>query len=65
MKTKVKIAFCYMIIAISILILVVGVDTLPHMACWTPLILSLYFTFRYKPFAKHINQKLDTLFPLD
>lgn len=62
---KTKIAICWVAIAISMIILVVGVDHYPLMACWMPLIISFVFALRCEAFREHITHNLDKICPIE
>ncbi|MBR5821328.1 MAG: hypothetical protein IKY51_00585 [Alistipes sp.] len=65
MKDSTKITICHLANIASILFLIVGVDYLPHGACWMPILISAFFTLRCRVFYKHINTWLDRLIPID
>ena len=47
------------------LFLVIGVDYMPHIMAWLPMIIAFYFAFRCKAFFVHINHLLDKIIPLE
>ena len=63
MKTQVKVITAALIA--SALFLVVGVDYLPHLICWLPLIISATFACSSSAFVAHINRWLDKVIPID
>ena len=65
MNNKMKITMCYIILAVSILFLAIGVDYLPHLVCWMPLLISFYFTLNCRAFFVHINRWLDRVIPIE
>ena len=65
MNNKTKITMCYIILAVSILFLAIGVDYLPHAVCWTPLLISAFISFKCRAFNAHINKWLDQVIPIE
>ena len=65
MSNRNKIRTCYTALSLAILFLVIGVDYMPHMVAWLPMIITFYFAFRCKAFFVHINQLLDKIIPLE
>ena len=55
LSDKAQIIICYMALVAAMLFLVIGVDYLPCLACWIPLIVAVKFTFNCIPFAKHLG----------
>lgn len=62
MKKEVK-AITAALIA-SALFLIVGVDYLPHLICWLPLIISATFACSSSAFVAHVTQWLDRVIPI-
>ena len=63
MKKEVKVITAALIT--SALFLVVGVDYLPHLICWLPLIISATFACSSSAFVAHVSQWLDRVMPID
>lgn len=63
MKKEVKVITAALIA--SALFLVVGVDYLPHLICWLPLIISATFAYSSSAFVAHVTQWLDRVIPID
>lgn len=55
LSEKAQIWICKIVLALSILFLVIGVDYLPCLVCWIPFIVAIKFTFNCIPFAKHLG----------
>ena len=62
-ETQVKVITAALIA--SALFLVVGVDYLPHLVCWLPLIISATFACSSSAFVAHISRWLDRVMPID
>ena len=65
MSNQNKIRVCYTALALAMLFLVIGVDYMPHIMAWLPMIIAFYFAFRCKTFFVHINHLLDKIIPLE
>lgn len=55
MTDKMQIRICWVAIIASILFLVIGVDYLPILACWMPLLVTCKLTFACDAFRKHLE----------
>lgn len=55
MTDKMQIRICWVAIIISMLFLVIGVDYLPVLACWIPLLITIKMTFTCNAFRKYLE----------
>lgn len=62
-ETKVKVITATLIA--SALFLVIGVDYLPHMVAWLPLLVSATFAFSCRAWVASVNRWLDKIIPID
>lgn len=62
-ETKVKVITATLIA--SALFLVVGVDYLPHLVAWLPLLVSATFAFSCRAWVASINRWLNKVIPID
>ena len=60
-----KITLCYIALFASMLFLVIGVDYLPHLVCWMPMILTAFFVANCKAFFVHVVRMMERLIPLE
>lgn len=65
MKNSTKIKLLTIALIACVLFLVVGVDYLPHLVCWMPLIITAYLALKCRAFVAHINRWLDRVIPID
>lgn len=63
MKTNIKVAICYAAIILSILFLVIGVDYLPILLCWVPLIITGGFALKCRAFVDSLNNIVNNVIP--
>lgn len=47
------------------LFLIIGVDYLPHLVCWMPMILTAFFIAQCKAFFVHVVKMMERLMPTD
>lgn len=62
-ETKVKVITATLIA--SALFLVIGVDYLPHLVAWLPLLVSATFAFSCRAWVASINRWLNKVIPID
>ena len=62
-ETKVKVITATLIA--SALFLVIGVDYLPHLVAWLPLLVSATLAISCRAWAASINRWLDKIIPID
>lgn len=62
-ETKVKVITATLIA--SALFLVIGVDYLPHLVAWLPLLVSATFALSSRAWVASINKWLDKIIPID
>lgn len=63
MKTNIKVAICYIAVILSILFLVIGVDYLPVLACWLPLIITGGLALQCKAFVESLSRIVNNIIP--
>lgn len=65
MKNSTKIKLLTIALIACVLFLVVGVDYLPHLVCWMPLIITACFALSSRAFVTYITRWLDRVIPID
>lgn len=63
MKTSTKVKICYTAVVLSVIFLVVGVDYLPVLACWLPLIITGGFALQCKAFVESLSRIINNVIP--
>lgn len=63
MKPNIKIAICYAALIISAIFLIIGVDYLPYIVCWLPIIVVGYVAVQCKEFRNSFNKLIDNIIP--
>ncbi|MBR3912572.1 MAG: hypothetical protein IKJ48_07925 [Alistipes sp.] len=61
MTTRLKTAICYTAVILSFLFLIIGVDYLPVLLCWIPLIVTLFFVAKCDSFVESVNRLIDKI----
>jgi hypothetical protein len=61
MNDKKKATICWCAIIGAVLFLVIGVDYMPHLFCWIPLIVVIYFVSKCKPFLESFDRLGDII----
>lgn len=63
MKPNIKIALCYAAVIFSAIFLIIGVDYLPYIVCWLPIIVVGYVVAQCKEFKENFNKVVDNIIP--
>lgn len=63
MNNRTKLAICYTAVVLSVIFLVVGVDYLPVLACWLPLIITGGFALQCKAFVESLSRIVNNIIP--
>ena len=63
MKNETKVITATLIA--SALFLIIGVDYLPHLVAWLPLLVSATLAFSCRAWVANINRWLDKIIPID
>lgn len=62
-ETQVKVITAALIA--SALFLIIGVDYMPHLVAWLPMLVTATFAFSSRAWVAHINRWLDKVMPID
>ena len=65
MKSTTKIKAITAALIASALFLVIGVDDLPHLVAWLPMLITATFALSSRAWVAHINRWLDKVIPID
>lgn len=65
MKSTTKIKVITAALIASALFLIIGVDYLPHLVCWLPMLITATFALSSRAWVAHINKWLDKVMPSD
>lgn len=65
MKSTTKIKAITAALIASALFLVIGVDYLPHLVAWLPILITATFAFSNRAWVAHVNRWLDKVMPID
>lgn len=63
MTMKLKVTICWIALILSTLFLIIGVDSLPYIVCWLPLIIVGYAVAQCKEFKESFNRLADHIMP--
>lgn len=63
MTMKLKVTICWVALILSTLFLIIGVDSLPYIVCWLPLIIVGYAVAQCKEFKENFNKVVDNIIP--
>jgi hypothetical protein len=65
MKSTTKIKAITAALIVSALFLIIGVDYLPHLVAWLPMLVTATFALSSRAWVAHINKWLDKVMPID
>jgi hypothetical protein len=65
MKITTKIKVITAAVIASVLFLIIGVDYLPHLVAWLPMLVTATFALSSRAWVAHINKWLDKVMPSD
>lgn len=65
MKSTTKIKVITAALIASALFLIIGVDYLPHLVAWLPMLVTATFALSSRAWVAHISRWLDKVMPID
>lgn len=65
MKSTTKIKVITVALIASALFLIIGVDYVPHLVAWLPMLITATFALSSRAWVAHINRWLDKVMPID